>query len=277
MTGLVPEGALAQLHPRTADERRRPDRLTHKVAETLAQEILRDVAARGLEPGDRLPSERDMSLQYGVARSSAREGLRILEVLGLVEIRTGAGGGPSVRRVDVADLARTAGFYFQASGMTMRELVQARLELEPVLAANAARRCDPALVAQLAAANRWAEASVGAPNDEWMSASFELHRIVASNSGNRVLDLMVGALTELYTVRLWQAAVPLSERRDVCDVHQWIVAAIGAGDAVRAEALMRAHVADYASHLAARHPELIETAIEWADGALPREEEVRCT
>ena len=272
----MPEGALAQLHPRMADGRRRPDRRTHKVAEMLAQEILRDVADRGLEPGDRLPSERDMGLQYGVARSSAREGLRILEVLGLVEIRTGAGGGPSVRRVEVADLARTAGFYFQASGMMMRELVQARLELEPVLAANAARRCDPAVVAQLVAANRWAESSVGTPNDEWMSASFELHRIVATNSGNQVLDLLVGALTELYIVRLWKAAVPVSERRNVCDVHHRIVAAIGDGDAVRAEALMRAHVADFVSHLATRFPELIETAIEWAHGPHLREE-MRCT
>lgn len=239
-------------------------RLGRKVAEALAQEILRDVAERGLGPGDRLPPESEMLAHYGVARSSLREGLRILEVLGLIDIRTGPGGGPTVRQVDLADFARTASFYFQANRLTMRELVDARLEMEPMLAANAARRRDPELVARLEAANRWAASSLDAPGPDWVTASVEFHRIVTAHSGNPVLDVLAGTLTEIYTARLKASVVPLGHRESVLATHQGITAAIRDGDAAGAERLMRSHMCDYAQDVGVLYPMLIDTVIDWA-------------
>jgi DNA-binding FadR family transcriptional regulator len=240
-------------------------RLTReKIALTLAQDILRDVAAQQLQPGDRLQSEADMLTHYGVARSSLREGLRILEVLGLIDIRTGPGGGPVVRQVSARDFARTSSFYLQANGMTMRELVQARLDLEPMLVANAARRRDPAIVERLRAANERAAAHLLADDASWADASLDFHRVVTGFSGNRVLDFLAGALSEIYQTRLKAAVVPMEGREGVHATHTAIAAAIAAGKPDKAERLMRAHMTDYAASVAERYPRVMDTVIDWA-------------
>ncbi|MGO7983463.1 FadR/GntR family transcriptional regulator, partial [Rhizobium johnstonii] len=59
-----------------------------------------------LHPGDHLPSERDLAAQLGVGRSSVREAVRVLEVLGLV--RTQTGSGPSVMVGWMATKSKTA-------------------------------------------------------------------------------------------------------------------------------------------------------------------------
>lgn len=59
--------------------------------ERVADELRALIEAEQLEPGDRLPGERDLALRLGVSRSSVRQGLTVLRVMGLVEIRHGTG------------------------------------------------------------------------------------------------------------------------------------------------------------------------------------------
>src|SRR5215208_4511482 len=75
-------------------------RRSPKKAETVARDIVRDIVRQGRQPGDALASESEMLDEYGTSRESLREALRLLEVQGLVSIRRGPGGGPSVCSVD---------------------------------------------------------------------------------------------------------------------------------------------------------------------------------
>src|SRR5581483_7525231 len=70
-----------------------------KTSEVVALDIVRDIVARNLKPGDKLPLESELLRQYRVSRSSLREALRLLEVQGLITIRPGPGGGTVVGRV----------------------------------------------------------------------------------------------------------------------------------------------------------------------------------
>lgn len=235
----------------------------NKVSHTLAQEILREVAARKLTRGDRLPPEAEMLVEYGVARSSLREALRILEVLGLIEIRTGPAGGPVVRDVTTSDFARTATFYLQANGLTMRELVDARIELEPFLAESAARKRDPELISLLNESNDLSLAHIDDDDARWAAASMQFHRVVSGFSGNRVLDFLAGALGEIYSVRLSSSVIPLDHREETHATHVAIAEAIAGGDAERTGHLMRLHMAEYARHIADRFPTVMDTVIDW--------------
>lgn len=237
---------------------------TNKVSQNVAQEILREVAEKGLQAGDRLPLEAEMLQSYGVARSSLREALRILEVLGLIEMKTGPFGGPVVRDVTVNDFARTATFYLQANGLTMRELVEARIELEPFLAENAARRRDPELIARLHEANEQSLAHIDDDGPQWAAHSTEFHRVVSSFSGNRVLDFLAGTLTDIYFARLSSSVITLDQREETHAIHTAIAEAIAAGDAERTGELMRSHMADYARHIADRFPTVMDTVIDWS-------------
>ena len=80
--------------------------------------------------------------EYGVSRESLREGLRLLEVQGLITIRRGPGGGPSVGHVDPANLGRVSTLFYHLAGGTYAELFEAWILTEPILAERAARNED---------------------------------------------------------------------------------------------------------------------------------------
>jgi len=90
--------------PMTAD---RPVKLSELVAKRIADDIFAD----GLAPGARLPGEKEMLDRLQVSRGTLREALRILEVHGLLVIRSGPGGGPTVAQMTASDFSRVCSFY----------------------------------------------------------------------------------------------------------------------------------------------------------------------
>ena len=113
---------------------------TEKVAEILARQILQDIRRNGLGPGSMLPAESTMVEQYGAGRGSVREALRILEVNGLVTLKPGPRGGPVVAPHDPGDFGQMMTLHLQSRGATYRQLLEARLEYEVVLARKAAEQ-----------------------------------------------------------------------------------------------------------------------------------------
>src|SRR5690606_4504666 len=125
------------------EPRQRPYKRGDKVAQAVARSIMRKIRTEGLEPGAHLPSEAHMLKEYGIGRGSLREALRILEVNGLISLKPGPGGGPIVSGAQPDHLGHLATLHLQAQGTTFRELIEARLALEPLMARLAAERQDP--------------------------------------------------------------------------------------------------------------------------------------
>jgi GntR family transcriptional repressor for pyruvate dehydrogenase complex len=250
--------------PAPAEERtryRRPE----KIAESVAREIVHDVVSRNLDAGSMLPSEAEMGERYRVGRASVREALRILEVQGLVVMRPGRGGGPMVGTTDARDFARTASLHFQSARATFRELIEARLELEPMMAGLAAARRDPAVVESLTAAVELTKnAMVGEDSDSYIRGSTSFHDVVAGASGNRILDLVGRSLKIIYTERVVRYVYPPSHRHMVADSHEEIAEAIIKGRVKVAEELMREHMIDYTHQLEQRFPELFDEIVDWS-------------
>ena len=120
-----------------------------KMAELVAERIRGQIARGEFNPGDSLPSETELMTQFGVARPTMREAIRILESESLISTRRGAQSGPKVRAIDVAVLGRRAGLLLQMSGATMDDLYQAQAVIEPKAAALAAKRRTKADLATL--------------------------------------------------------------------------------------------------------------------------------
>src|SRR5688572_14610888 len=70
---------------------------TGRISEEIVEQVKLAIREGRLEPGDRLPSERELTTQFGVSRMSVRDALRILEAGDLIEIRVGARGGAFVK------------------------------------------------------------------------------------------------------------------------------------------------------------------------------------
>lgn len=106
-----------------------PERNTsHRVkASMLIADELRSRIARGdFKPGDALPSENDLTADLGYSKPTVREALRILENEGLIEVKRGLRGGPQVRRLSIAEVAKPMGTYLQIEDVSVEDVVTSR-------------------------------------------------------------------------------------------------------------------------------------------------------
>jgi GntR family transcriptional regulator, transcriptional repressor for pyruvate dehydrogenase complex len=164
--------------------------------------------------------------------------------------------------VNTEDFGRMATLYFQAGSMTFRELIEARLILEPVMARMAAQRRDPELLKQLLEAGAHRKAAPG-DDDVYLYSSRDFHRIVAEMAGNSILYLFGYSLHTIFQDRVRGLLFPVSRRGEVFSAHAAIAQAIADGDADRAEKLMREHMEQYARYAKRRHPALWDEVVDW--------------
>lgn len=235
-----------------------------KVSQLIAAEIVRDIVENDLQEGDRLPTEAAMLEEFDVGRASIREGLRVLEGLGLISIRQGQLGGPVVAKLRPEDLGRTLSFYFHATGSTYGELIEARLIIEPIMARLAAERRLPEQMEQLREA---LAAEADAPIDDpfYVTSADRFHYVVSGLSGNSVLDILGQSLRGLYQQRILPGAIVTdpSVRESVRKTHRKIGDAILAGKGAQAEKLMREHLRSLSDAQAADTPDLWDERVDW--------------
>src|SRR5690606_3876515 len=103
----------------------RPD-----LSEHLTRQVLKLIATRGLAPGDRLPSTKELAELSSVATPSMRVALRRLQATGAVDIRHGA--GIDVRKFDQGPIITTPR-YGELNAEAALRLLEARLAIGPVL------------------------------------------------------------------------------------------------------------------------------------------------
>jgi GntR family transcriptional regulator, transcriptional repressor for pyruvate dehydrogenase complex len=245
----------------------RPEVRAVKVSQILARRIVSEIAEQGLQPGARLPSETEMLSRYGVGRASLREALRILEDQGLIVIRPGPGGGPVVANLRSEEFANMATLYFRVHGTSYLEVAEALMAIEPLMARLAADRINKRGAKELRACLERARRAMTEEDDAGsVEAANAFHETIASLSKNSAIQLFGGALQSLCRRRLEQGsretfghAFPDSTATgQSIDRHVEIADAIIAGDADRAEELMRAHMDIYSITTA-----LATRVIEW--------------
>jgi GntR family transcriptional regulator, transcriptional repressor for pyruvate dehydrogenase complex len=233
-----------------------------KTSERVASAIVGEIVAGKMKQGDRLPNEAAMVERFQVGRGSLREALRILEVQGLISLRSGPGGGPVIVAVDPRDIARTFSLYLHLRRATVRELIEARLFIEPMLARMAAVAREPEGLQRLRDAIE-KEAAVEDGDMSFVLASNNFHYVMATLSGNSVIDLVAAALKELYTSRVVAGGLvnDLDHNR-LRDEHKAIANAIIQGKPQLAERLAQEHTAHYLG-IVANNPAFAESIISW--------------
>ncbi|HTD47135.1 MAG TPA: GntR family transcriptional regulator, partial [bacterium] len=117
----------------------RPVRLTRASDEVVRQIKARIFGSR-LPPGAQLPSEKDLAEQFGLSRITIRDALRVLESEGLIDIKVGARGGAFVSRPSARRVSESLTNLLRLRQITIQELTEARLAVEPSVASLAAQR-----------------------------------------------------------------------------------------------------------------------------------------
>ncbi|WP_214109405.1 FadR/GntR family transcriptional regulator [Acrocarpospora catenulata] len=257
-------GAASRMHmgflTTTPNQLSRPIKTSERIAAALVEDVIRD----GLQPGDRLPNEAAMVERFQVGKGSVREALRVLEVYGLISLKSGPGGGPIVQAVDPREVGRTISLYLSLRGATIAELIETRMFIEPMVARLGAQNRDPRALQRLEHALE-VEASLSeGDNSRYVQAANDFHYVVASMTGNTVFDLVATALKELYTTKVVEAGITAAiAQKRICMEHREIGNAILGGDADEAERLMREHMAFYVGRLKNTDPAFAGLRISW--------------
>ena len=206
------------------------DRIVARIEELLAED--------GIEPGGRLPAEREMARLLGVSRPALREAVKILEARGRLVVRHGQG-------MFVAQTAPEAVAARLASlEVSLRELFDMRMVLEEPAAAWAAEVATTQDVAALAEALAAEEPARLEPIDfdrlKGLDAAFHLRIVEAAK--NRFLRQTLGVLQEMLASGM-ETTLKIPGRVPVAGAdHRRIFEAIVARDADAARAAVRDHI-----------------------------------
>jgi DNA-binding FadR family transcriptional regulator len=196
-----------------------------------------------------LPTQDQLVVEFGVSYPSVREALRILETEDLVTVRRGNVGGAKVHRPDEASAAYHLGLALQGGRVTLGDLAAGLRLLEPLCAAECARRADrsetvvPALRANI-------EATTGLAGAAFTHTARAFHDLLVAFTPNATVRYVVGSLTTLWTAQEEAWAETLAPRGEypsdtgaVVVTHGRLVEEIAAGRADEAARVARAHLA----------------------------------
>jgi GntR family transcriptional regulator, transcriptional repressor for pyruvate dehydrogenase complex len=212
----------------------------NKVYEDVARQIERLILKK-LKPGDKLPSERELSEMLSVSRSSIRDAIRSLELIGMVEPRQGA--GTIVKEVTADAVVNPLANALKLKEDLVGELLDFRRMLEPPLAARAATHATADDVGEMEEIlNRQEE--MLRRGETTIPEDTNFHYAVALASGNsvvlKVLDILMDMLRDSRERSLQVEGRPQKSLAG----HRRILAAIKRHDAEAAKDAMRRHIED---------------------------------
>jgi len=216
----------------------------HRTFEEICLRIRAHLADGGLRPGDKLPSDRELSEQLGVGRNAVREALRSLETAGLVERRKGTHGGAFIREGDPARLDEVMRDLLSLGSITVGHLAEARVNvLEPVVRLACERATDADFQALRANIVRTQEASAPGRYLERVECSREFYRLLGRATHNPVLEMLVRAVSEILMQFVYARVAAGGEPHpNLVRARTELVAAIERRDGATAVRLIREHL-----------------------------------
>ncbi|HEX4443961.1 MAG TPA: FadR/GntR family transcriptional regulator [Galbitalea sp.] len=163
-------------------------------ASVVARQLLDELGKDQFVSGTRLPSEREMADTLGVGRSTLREAMSALDLLGIIEVRPGSG---SYLKADSSQLLPQALKWGLALGQPEnQELIEVREHLEVLAASLAAKRADDADIARLEVQVR-AMKDAGTNVEAFVDADIAFHLETAIIARNSVLEGVLESIRAL--------------------------------------------------------------------------------
>ena len=224
-----------------------------RLADQIADKIIQMIRNGDLKPGDKLPPEPELMKKFGVGRSSIREAIGALSLIGLITVRPGQGTHVTVP--SEKNQIKPIGLMLGIGRDKLRELVEVRVELEKIIARMAAERATEEEIEEIKHHHKKLKV---APKSRLkkIQADMAFHTAIAKASHNSVL---VRFLSELrLPMRHWMEQKAKFDwgYDKVYEQHDVILSAIQAHDGKKAQATMQAHLESAGEKLAAAILEL---------------------
>jgi len=211
-----------------------------RVSDLIVEQIDEMIASKKLKPGQILSSERELVNELRVSRASLREALRILESMGLIDIKPGKG-------IFVADVTNSLFAPFEVLLESHRESLleqfEVRLVIEPDAAYFAAQRASHELIVEM---KKSLENFIRCKNDNNALGMIEydsgFHNLIAQATNNRTLSVLMETITKSLLCG-WKATLHIPSRVEkTVQEHSEILQAIETRSAEKASQMMKTHL-----------------------------------
>jgi GntR family transcriptional repressor for pyruvate dehydrogenase complex len=209
------------------------------LSEEIAGQIMKLISTGDLMPGQKLPSERELRVRFGVGRSSLREALRCLSIVGVLETRVGEGTFLSLNRDKF--IGKVLEWRVATERRDVENLMKVRLALETETVSNAALHTNEEQIEELEEALAKMTQSIG-NTPQFVADDVAFHLCIAKASSNDLIfDLLSLIRSQLQRALHALGGGPGAPQLAI-DEHRGILDAIRKRDSESAVALMRSHI-----------------------------------
>ncbi|NLI91728.1 MAG: FadR family transcriptional regulator [Peptococcaceae bacterium] len=216
---------------------------TRRIYEEIVEQIRLLVSEGHVKAGDRLPSERDLAERLQVSRASVREALSALEMMGLLEIRSGE--GTYIKQVNIDSVVAPLAWVLSMEKDTVLELLEVRKILETQAAVLAAERAESDELMEMRDALEEMRSDL---NTERLgdASDHSFHYAIARGTKNKILLRLMNAISDTMRQTLQASRIKLFESEGIPErlyrEHEDIYLAIEAKSPKEARKLMLSHL-----------------------------------
>lgn len=236
----------------------RPQKTALIVAKRMVDDIYRD----GKAVGDRLPPEKVMLETYQVGRGTLREALRYLELQGILTLKPGPGGGPIIESPDASHLANSLLLLLQFTDAPFSMIVEAREDLEPIMARHAAARMTADSLSELESSVEQMRSNL-TDRDVFLATNKSFHEVIAWASGNSMYGFLIDALVGIVDGTQMGVDYPTDRRKAIVVAHEKILKALQAHDGDGSQHAMAEHMREFVKYMQRRYSTVLDQTVTW--------------
>ena len=218
-----------------------------RISEEVLSQLKESILLGKFKSGEKLPSERELTEEFQVSRGVIREAIRILEITGFVTLRQGPTGGAFVTDLSFDHVGNAFLDLFLANKVSIPELANVRLFVEPEVARLAARNATEEDWKRLTEAQEGEFLSVSTTTARIIQFQ-RVHHVIAESCQNHFYEAISKSMLRL-TFEVVEAVDPDHEALHMPGEHKHIIDAVISANAEAARAAMQTHMEKFCKSL----------------------------
>jgi GntR family transcriptional regulator, transcriptional repressor for pyruvate dehydrogenase complex len=226
--------------------------------EHVARLLLNRIINEGLEPGSSFGTEAELLKQFDVSRPTLREGLKILEAQGVLQLRPGPRGGILVATPSIESLAHTLSVYLRLNNVPFVEILRTRITIEPHLVRDAALYGTEEHFREMEETIRRLENAEEGDNEVIYRENRRFHDVIAKAASNPVMEMFWQTIRILVSGEGAGIKYTARNREHIVSSHKRILEACRKRDPDAAQRLMADHLGELDVLLRTRYKDQLE-------------------
>ncbi len=218
-----------------------------RVFQDVVEQIQDAILSGKLEPGTKLPAERELKDMFNTSRGTLREALRVLEQKGLIEIKLGVTGGAIVKQIDADPIVQSLALLIRSGGVSLDHLAEFRIKIEGSIVELAAQRATPEDIQEME--RLFKKAKTYFENQDWenfLKTDETMHTYFGTMSRNPVFQFVQKSIHDNIH-QYYSSYLPMNHERTLENLTDFekIIAAMKLHDSAMAADIIRDHVARF--------------------------------